>query len=121
MIVTLVFTVSPISLPSLLHLIILQPHLLHHLGNVSQSKGNNAVAISVGGAIGGLVVVAIIIILVILLVKNVRGKLLINFDNPMYHSDSSSVVIPPKAGVEEVNHSKEVNGTHTAPATSTSV
>ncbi|XP_062499695.1 low-density lipoprotein receptor-related protein 8-like [Corticium candelabrum] len=90
------------------------------VGNVGQNKGSNAVGISVGGAIGGLVVVAIIIILVILLVKNVRGKLSINFDNPMYHSDSSSVVIPPKSGVEEVNHSKEVNGMHTAPATSTS-
>ena len=33
---------------------------------------------------------------------NFRGKLLDNFDNPMYHFDSSSVVIPPKAGVEEL-------------------
>ena len=33
---------------------------------------------------------------------NFQRKLLINFDNPMYHSDSITAVIPPKAGVEEV-------------------
>ncbi|XP_062499893.1 protein eyes shut-like [Corticium candelabrum] len=75
----------------------------------TKGSSSNSVAVAVGGAVGGLVVIAIIIVVVILLVRNLKEKGSVNFDNPVYYGDGNSTNSHPKKGVEETNHKVDDN------------